>query len=93
MVMGFVGSRRPALIHSWMRLRLIGLISTEKLLSSQSADCFLALLPCVCVYSLVHLASLSGYHDIWCLTTIESERHFTVLLLTLVTSSGRLALA
>ena len=45
------------------------------------------------VYSLVHFTSLSGYHDIRGLTTIEPERHFTVLLLTLVTSSGRLALA
>lgn len=45
------------------------------------------------MYSLVHFTSLSGNHDIWGLTTIEPERHFAVLLLTLVTSSGRLALA
>ncbi len=47
----------------------------------------------MCVYSLVHFTSFSGNHDIRCLATIEPEWHLTVLLLTLVTSSGRLALA
>lgn len=42
---------------------------------------------------------LSVYNLFWCLTTTEMpiqivlERHFSVLFLTLVTSSGRLALA
>jgi len=47
----------------------------------------------MCMHSLVHFTSLSMYHDLWGLTTLETERHFTMLLLTLVTSSRCLALA
>jgi hypothetical protein len=42
---------------------------------------------------LVHLSSLARNHNLRRLTTIEAERHLSMRLLTLVTSSGRLALA
>lgn len=42
---------------------------------------------------LVHFTSLAIYHNIRRLTTLEAERHLSMLLLTLVTSSRCLALA
>jgi hypothetical protein len=105
-VMGLVGSRRPALIHSWMRFRLMGDISTEKLCILWSANlrvffplfCLpLSLLFLSCSMGgcdlLVHLSSLARNHNLRRLATIEAEWHLSVRLLTLVTSSGRLALA
>jgi hypothetical protein len=93
MVMGFEGSRRPWSIHDWMRSRLMGDISTWKLCAYQPC-CSATLLLAVC-HSLIVLPPPSRRvgDGLRCLSTFKARGHLSVGVLTLLTSSSRLALA
>ena len=92
MVMGLEGSRRPWSTQSWSLYRLRGFMSTEKLwtrflLAIKNSN--------IKQYSPgeIVISPFRSYDLVLGLPSIEPQRHFAMLLLTFMTSTGCLTLA